>query len=200
MIPLMLRVAALAILASVRPNPAQSQDLPGFKKQDVTREDRVAAYADSFLQRDLEARQLLSPSNRTLFGQGYRPIIGVPHDPEAKGERFTDIRSYFIRKLYLDLSAIQPLTGTNFQAFLDQLGRQADQTVTCAGQIANKYDLNVEGPFNFEREFAKVPLGPERERFKRCWLNDAILGTELRMLAWMHRQLFGVAYVNPERR
>jgi hypothetical protein len=53
----------------------------------------------------------------------------------------------------------------------------------CAGDLAMKYRLNVEGRFVFEREVTKVPAGPEREQFKQCWLNDAVLGTELRMLA-----------------
>ncbi len=63
-----------------------------------------------------------------------------------------------------------------------------------------KYDLNVEDRLIFETEVAKVPAGVEREEFKRCWLNDFILGTELRMLAWIYGQLFNAPYVNPEKR
>ena len=193
-------VIAVLIFPALRASRAQFQDLPSFKREDIAREDRVAAYVDAFLQRDFQARQLLNPSNRFFFGQGYRPAIGVPHDPEAQGKRFTDIRSYFIRKLYLDLNAIQPLTQESLQAFMDQFGRYADQTVICAGEIAVKYDLKVQGRFNFRRELAKVPLGPEQEEFKRCWLNDFIVGTELRLIGWMYQQFFGVPYVIPEKR
>ena len=136
-----LGAVAVVIFLGLRASRAQSQDLPSFKKEDIADEDRVAAYVDSFLQRDSQARQLLNPSNRALFGQGYRPAIGVPHDPEANGKRFTDIRSYFIRKLYLDLNAIETLTQASFQAFVDQVGRYGFQSLVCAGGIALKYDL-----------------------------------------------------------
>jgi hypothetical protein len=63
-----------------------------------------------------------------------------------------------------------------------------------------KYNLNVEGRFDFETELAKIPAGFEREEFKRCWLNDSVLGTELRMLAWIYGQIFDTPYINPEKR
>jgi hypothetical protein len=46
----------------------------------------------------------------------------------------------------------------------------------------------------------KVPDGAERDKLKQCWLADAILSTEMRMLAWIHGDLFGKPYVTPERR
>jgi hypothetical protein len=58
----------------------------------------------------------------------------------------------------------------------------------------------MEGKFNFETELAKVPAGSEREEFKACWLNDAVIGAELRMLAWIYRELFHEPYVNPQNR
>jgi hypothetical protein len=63
-----------------------------------------------------------------------------------------------------------------------------------------KYNLKVEGRFNFEAEIAKVPEGPEREKLKQCWLNDFIISTELRMIAWIYGQLFNCPYVIPEKR
>lgn len=179
---------------------AQSGDLPKITSKDLPHQDRVAAFVEAFIEHDPQARGLLNQSNRVLFEEGYRPKIGVPHDPEESGQNFFDIRAYFTAKLYLDLNSVSPLNQSTFQSFVDQFGRWADQTLMCAGEISLKYGLNLEGRFIFETEVAKVPAGVEREEFKRCWLNDFILGTELRMLAWIYGQLFSTPYVVPEKR
>jgi hypothetical protein len=176
------------------------RDLPTFTIEGIADPERVDAFVKAFLDHDAQARGLLNPSNRALFAEGYRPTIGVPHDPEAEGEHYPDIQAYFTCKLFLDLSSIRPLDEPTFRSFVDQVGGWADQTVTEAGMITVKYDLKVEGNFVFERELAKVPTGPEQEEFKSSWLNDFILGTELRMLAWIYQQLFGTPYVTPEKR
>ena len=124
----------------------------------------------------------------------------MPHDPEADGTQFGDIQTYFVRKLFLDLQALEQLGRETLEPFIDQVGRWSDETIMCAGEITVKYQLAVDGPFNFDQEVQKVPAGPERERFKRCWLNDFILGTELRLLGWIYQELLGVPYVNPEKR
>ncbi len=197
---LAITVAGLLPLIGIRFLVGQSQRLPSFTKADATSEERVAAFVDAFFNRDPQARQLLNPSNRTLFAAGYRPDIGVPHNPEASGTQFGDILPYFVRKLFLDLKALERLDRKTLESFIDQVGRWADETIMCAGEITGKYNLAVDGPFNFDQEVQKVPVGPERERFKHCWLNDFVLGTELRLLAWIYQQLFGVSYVNPEKR
>ena len=178
----------------------RSKDLPKFTKKDISSETRVAIFVTDFFVRDSQASQLFNPSNMSLFAQGYRPKIGIPHDPEASGQKYNDIQKYFTRKLYLDLNSIYPLDQSSFQSFVDQVGRWADQTIICAGNISVKYGLNVEGRFNFETELAKVPDGPEREEFKQCWLNDFILSTEMRILAWIYSQLFNSSYVIREKR
>lgn len=191
---------ALLVLIGIVAAWARSRDLPKFTKEDLSNETRVVTFVTDFIERDSQVRQLLNPSNIALFAQGYRPKIGIPHDPEANGQKFTDIQKYFIRKLYLDLNSIQPLNQSTFQSFVDQVGRWADQTLICAGKISVKYDLNVEGRFNFETELAKIPDGPESEEFKQCWLNDFMLGTQLRILAWIYGQLFNTPYIMPEKR
>jgi hypothetical protein len=179
---------------------ASTPDLPGFAREDLSIESRVTEFLSAFIERDKQAGQILNASNRMLFAQGYRPKTGVPNDPEAGGQRFVDIKSYFTKKLYLDLKSIQPPDKPTFQSFIDQIGRWGDQTLLCAGKISEKYDLNIEGRFIFETELVKIPAGSERETFKNCWLNDSFLGTEMRMLAWIYRQLFNTPYINPEKR
>ncbi|OHB80602.1 MAG: hypothetical protein A2Z25_01175 [Planctomycetes bacterium RBG_16_55_9] len=193
-------IAALLVLVGIRFARTRSKDLPKFTNKDISTETRVGIFVTDFIRRDPQASQLLNPSNMSLFAQGYRPKIGIPHDPEANGQKYTDIQKYFTKKLYLDLTSIHPLNQSSFQSFVDQVGRWADQTIICAGNISVKYVLNVEGRFNFETELAKVPDGPEREEFKQCWLNDFIISTELRILAWIYVQLFNSPYVTTEKR
>lgn len=196
---LVIFVVAL-ILSVVRFAKARSSDLPTFSKEVISQEEGVAAFVYDFFASDSQARQLLSASNKTLFAEGHRPQIGLVNDPEIKGKKYSDIQTYFTRKLYLDLRSLGSVDVTTFRAFVDQIGHYSDETITCAGEIAFKYKLNVQGRFSFQTELAKVPVGKEREQFKRCWLNDAILGTELRMLAWIYQELFKVRYVNPHNR
>lgn len=178
----------------------RSGELPTITNETIRNEERLTVFVSSFIKKDFQASTLLNPSNMALFAQGYRPKIGLPYNPEAGGQKFDDLQKYFTRKICLDLKNIKHLNQSNFQNFIDQVGRWADQTLICAGEISGKYDLNVEGPFNFETELAKVPNGAERERFKQCWLNDFVLSTELRMLAWIHEQLFNTPYIMPEKR
>lgn len=191
-------VVVVALLMLVR--TASAQSLPSFSAQNGADEGRVAKFVDSFLRSDSQARQLLNQSNVSLFAEGYRPRVGVPHDPATAGKASKTLQAYFARKIYLDLRALQPFSEPSFQRFVDRIGDDSGETIMCAGDLAEKYELNIQGRFIFERELAKVPAGPERERFKECWLNDAVLGTELRMLAWIYSELFGKAYVNPEDR
>ena len=179
---------------------AHSGELPRITNEDIRNEERLTAFVTSFIKKDFQASTLLNPSNVALFAQGYRPKIGLPYDPEASGQKFADLQKYFIRKIHLDLKSIEHLSQSNFQNFIDQVGRWADQTLICAGEISVKHDLNVGGPFNFETELTKIPDGPEREQFKQCWLNDFVLGTELRMLSWIYGQLFNTPYIMPEKR
>ncbi len=179
---------------------AQSGELPRFKNEYLRDEDRVAAFVTSFIKKDFQASTLLNPSNVTLFAKGYRPKIGLPQDPETNNQKYSDLQKYFIKKIYLDLNSIQPFNQLSFQIFIDQVGRWSDQTLTCAGEISDKYGLSVAGPFIFETELAKIPDGFEKEEFKQCWLNDFVLGTELRIFAWIYEQLFNTPYVMPEKR
>lgn len=191
-------VAVVAVVVFVRVARAQSR--PPFRAQDAADERRVSTFVETFMRSDAQARQLLGRSNVSLFAEGYRPRVGLPHDPEATGKKYQNLQAYFARKLYLDLQALQPFGEPAFQRFVDEIGAGGDETIVCAGDMVEKYHMNVQGRFVFENELGKIPAGVDRERFKECWLNDAILGTELRMLAWIYGELFGKPYANPESR
>jgi hypothetical protein len=179
------------------PRASAEEQLLRFTREDVPREERVAAFVDAFIDRDPQARGLLNPGNRTLFAEGYRPTVGVPNNPERGRVRFTDLRPHFIRKLYLDLNAVRPLNQGSFESFVDQISYDSGQNLKCTVERAIRHAFNVERNFIFQKELAKIPNGPGRDQFNRCWLSESILGTEARMLGWIFRQLFGVPY-NPK--
>ncbi len=175
-------------------------ELPRLTNHELPNEERVAAFVRSFLQQDSRAGQLLNPSNMLLYENGYRPAIGIPNDPEANGNAFGDLAEYFARKVYLDLNCIQPFSRAAFEVFLDQLCDWGYHTLTAASRIIEMYHLEIEGRFHFPTELAKIPPGEEQEEFALCWLNDAVLATEFRMLAWIFQGLFGAPYVIPQKR
>jgi len=184
--------AVVATVVLVR--TARAQSLPAYRAQDPVDEEHVAKYVDSFLRADAQTRQLLNRSNLQLFAEGYRPRIGVPHDPEAE-TKVSDLQTYFARKVYLDLRALSPFKEQTFRDFLDGIADDSGETIMCAGDLAEKYHLNVQGRFVFEKELAKVPAGANRERLKECWLNDAVLGAEFRIVAWIYGEIFGKDYL-----
>ena len=134
---------------------ASNPNLPALTLEDAEREYRVTIFVDTFLKRDPQASQLLNHSNLALYAEGYRPTIGVFHDPEKDAAKIADLKQYFTKKLYLDLKALRPFRKQTFETFLDEIGKTADQTVMCAGKIVVKYNLQVEGRFNFEKEFSE---------------------------------------------
>ncbi len=194
--PLLVAILALAV---AREASSARAELPVLAKESATDRAALGRYLDELLRADSLSAQLLNESNQELYREGYRPTVGVWRNPESGG-RIPTLKEYFLAKLFLDLSAVAPVQLRTFEVFVDQLGKESDKTLTCAGEFATKYDLDVEGSFIFSVELAKVPNGPERELFKRCWLNDFVLGTELRVFSLLYQQFFGVPYVNPEKR
>ena len=155
-------VAVVAAVLFVR--AARAQSLPTFGAHDAADEGRVAKFVDTFLRSDPQARQLLNRSNLSLFTEGYRPRVGVPHDPEAAGKTSDTLQAYFARKLYLDLDALQPFSEPTFQKFVDDIGDSSGETIMCAGDLAEKYRLNIEGRFVFEVDQFFYPRGASGER------------------------------------
>jgi hypothetical protein len=136
-------IVVLTVLVVVR--KARAQNLPTFRTEDATDEAAVAKFVEAFLKSDTQARQLLNRSNLALFKEGYRPRLGTPHDPESAGEKYNDLRSYFARKLYLDLHALKPFRQATFQKFVDEIDRSSDETIMCTGDLAEKHHLNISG-------------------------------------------------------
>jgi hypothetical protein len=171
-----------------------------FKEEYIENEQKFAAFVMDFIQRDPLVADVLNPSNVMLFSEGYRPHIGVSNEPEVGEVKFNDIMPYLIRKVYLDVRSLLPLDRSRFQAFIDSIISHSDSSFKGFLRIVMIYNLELRGQFNFESELSKIPPGNERETFKQCWLTDAVLSAEIRLLGWMFRELFGTPYVFPENR
>jgi hypothetical protein len=86
-----------------------------------------------------------------------------------------------------------------FRQFIDILDEASTETLTTAGEIATKYDLNFEN-FVYERKIEKIPARTEREWFKINYLDDNVLGAEIRIFAWLYHEYFGEWYQLKEKR
>jgi hypothetical protein len=172
-------------------------NLPAFHSEYIADEGRITDFVFAFLATDSRAGQLLNRSNLTLFAEGYRPQLALACDVTADPV-FADLRTYFARRLFIDLSSIELSGEEELRRFLDKIGDASDKTTTRVCEIAESHDLDIMGRFVFEKEIVKIPAGAEREELKRNWLNDAFLSTELRVLAWVYHELFGRLYVTPD--
>ena len=142
-----------------------------FKKEYITDEKKFSTFVMDFVQRDQLLSALLSHSNIMLFSEGYRPHVGRPNDPEIGGAKFSDVLPYFMRKMFMDIKALLPLNRHTFEEFIDRLVEHSDSTLKSVMVIVLKYNLEIQGKFNFEWELTKIPAGAERETFKRKLVN-----------------------------
>jgi hypothetical protein len=83
----------------------------------------------------------------------------VTRDPEQRFGPTSELQEYFVRKLYLDVSSIKPFTRDSFLALVDNIGASSDKTIGVAGKIVTKYDLQVEGRFDWRKRVCKGHFG-----------------------------------------
>ncbi len=86
-----------------------------------------------------------------------------------------------------------------FRQFIDILDEAGEETLITAGKIASKYKLNFDN-FIYEKEIEKIPAGTEREWFKINFLDDNVIGAEIRILGWLYHAYFGEWYKLKENR
>jgi len=193
-------IITLVIIGGYKLLAANSGELPNISEKELGEFQAVSKFVDSFIKADFQAKQLLNRSNKTLFSQGYRPKIGLINDPEKNADKFNDLLKYFKKKFYLDINSVKPFSKKSFENLIDKLSNFSGETLDCSGRLGIKYDLNLQGRFIFDKELKKIPEGDERNKFKSCWLNDFILSTEVRLMAWIFQGLYGEEYLNPFRK
>ena len=158
-----------------------------------------------FLKNDFQLQQIISPSIATLFEEGYRPQIDLDNNPEIlekASEGKVSIKyahSWLWARLSMDIINLKRNSGTveelkkKLESTLDALFRYGDTTLTTCGNIVHEYNID---PLvkNLETELAKIPTLEEKENFKQNYLADTLTAAEIRILAWIYKELFDKDY------
>lgn len=170
-----------------------TKNRPTLIKSDIKNFERVSEFVQWFLINEPIVNALSNPSNNILFNEGFRPISNMVNNPEYFKTDYKSLSDWFIKKLYLDLNMLQNSNKVDFSKYIDTLDDEGKKTLIICGQISMKYDLNFES-FIYDKEIIKIPEGEEREQFKQYFLEDNIIGGEIRILAWLYHEYFGEWY------
>jgi len=175
------------------------QKRPALKKDNIQNFEKVAEFIIWFIKNEPIANAISNRSSNIIFNEGYRPKSETQNNPELVKPDINSIAEWFIVKVFIDINMLKDATKDEFRQFIDVLDEAGKETLITAGNIATKYDLNFE-KFVYEREIEKIPDGTEREWFKRNFLDDNVLGAEIRILAWLYHEYFGEWYQLREKR
>lgn len=158
-----------------------------------------------FLKNDFQVQQILSPTIKKLFEDGYRPEIEISNDPKIIKEQsggkvpIKYAHGWLSIRIWMDLNNIRKASEqgdlkTNFEHVIDMLDQYGKHTLMTAGEIVHKYDMD---PLikDLDLELAKITSEEEKESFKQNFLADTLNSTEVRILAWIYRELFNAEYM-----
>lgn len=167
---------------------------PILNKSDVSDVEKVAQYVAWFAKNDNLIKSFLGRSSYLIFDEGYRPITGSDNDPEAHYSDIENLADWFVLKMYIDLNkTLKDCDKEEFAMFIDMLVHRSNETLSEAGEIAIKYNMNLER-YIYEKEIAKIPNEKESSWFKLNYLSDNVLSAEGRILAWLYKEYYGEWY------
>jgi len=167
-----------------------------------------------FLQNDKQMQIINSKAVHILFNEGIGPKCDEKNDPDIFVKKVNDqegakpIDKWLGLKTWLDLAIIviaaKAVEGAHtdnthilkeiFEKRLDSIEKQTEKTLITAGMIANKYNLDVSLNLDLKTELPKIKTTKEREDFKHNYLADALISSEVRLLAWIYKELFNEDY------
>ena len=160
-----------------------------------------------FLQNDKQMQTINSEAIHILFNEGMRPDCDKDNDPDILIKEANDsqeantIERWLVLKTWLDLIIATKMAKNTqidfkeaFEKIIDYIEKQTESTLIIAGEIANKYGLNVNVDLNLGVELSKIKTNKEKENFKYNYLSDSILSSEVRILAWIYKDLFNENY------
>jgi len=166
-----------------------------------------------FLQNDAEMQIINSEAVRLLFNESIRPSCDVDNDPDIFAKEVDNpkeakpIERWLIVKTWLDLIKImreaQELVENEkgdtpvikiFEERIDNIEKQATTTLIICGEMISKYNINAKLDMDLTTELLKIKNPKDKEIFKYNYLVDSLLSSEVRLLAWIYRELFGKDY------
>jgi hypothetical protein len=160
-----------------------------------------------FLQNDKKIQIINSRAILFLFEEGIRPKCDENNDPDifvrkVNADVARPIERWLVLKIWLDL-ALAKKEAENvhidlkeaFKKRLDYIEKQTEKTLIISGEIAYKYGFDAAIlNLNMETTLSKIKTDKEVEDFKYNYLADTIISSEVRLLAWIYKELFNEAY------
>lgn len=160
-----------------------------------------------FLQNDKQLQIIESKTVQDLFNKGLRPKCDEADNPDVLVKKANDprgakpIERWLVLKVWLDTIAISKVVEDTeldfkkaFEKRIDYIEQQTKETLITAGELAYKYELDISFKSGLENELAKLKTDKEREDFKYNYLADALISSEVRLLAWIYKELFNEEY------
>lgn len=165
-------------------------DRPTLNRVDIPDIVKVIEFVAWYLKNEPIANELNNRSNHIIYNEGCRPLIDVNNIPDITNPKIDSILKWFGVKFFYDINKLIKANQAEFKKFLDDLTMSSNTTLSTAGNIGIKYNVNYEN-FVYEKEIEKIPVGTERETFKANHLTDNVFGAEIRIVAWLYHDYFG---------
>ena len=166
---------------------------PVINPEDFSNFSIVADFVNWFLRNDKFVKSVYVRSSSIIFSEGIRPSILIGSNPDSYKSNIENISEWFIIKIYLDINTLNDYSESSFHNLMDKIDTASRETIITSGSFFINYNLNTK-KFVFEKEILKIPGGIEREAFKRNFLDDNILSSELRILMWLYFNYFNSSY------
>ena len=151
---------------------------------------------------------------KRLFQEGYRPVSLKDNDPNTleqvakengQSANIQIIERWLVIRTWLDLIAASDISekqGIGYEQALksriDLLDQGSSQTLIAAGTIIAKYNINPSVK-DLDGELLKIASENEKEIFKQNYLADTLTAAEIRLLAWIYKDLFNKEYKIPQK-
>jgi len=167
---------------------------PSLKKEDISDADKVAEFVMWFLTNEEIVKAISNLSNRVIFGEGIRPLMGDSSNPEKIYPNIKSIIEWFMFKVFFDLNNyLKNAKKEEFELFIDMLDKISGEALVVYGDIGIKYKMDFNN-FVYEKEIEKILDDQERAIFKTNFLSDNVLAAETRILAWIYQDYFNEWY------
>ena len=173
--------------------------VPTLLKEDIPKEEKVIEFVSWFMMNDPNVRVISSPSSNIIFKEGVKPKCEENNNPYSFQSDIGTLQEWFGIKVYMDLNNLKDSSKEEFRNFIDKLDEISTKTLMIAGELGQKYNLNL-GDSSYEEEIKKISDEKDLESFKQNYFSDNILGAELRILAWLYHEYFGEWYQLKESR
>lgn len=161
----------------------------------------IESLINYFVNHEKQISLLNSTCIISLFQQGYIPISEAFNNPQKMSSIDPNIKidnpqKWLLARLWLDLINLKNISEkTNisldniFIDYLNNLGLKTDQTLIAYGTIAQKYNIN-DLEKNWEEKINRLTSEKEKESFKTNYVSDTLLSAEVRIIAWIYKELF----------